>query len=136
MKKIILMLLICIATLSCNNNEPELTSPLGFWLLQRVDLNGINAVRTDFTMANYLDIKDDKTLSRCYDRGKWGLADHALTIDWDSPGGTDWTYKIIDQTQNTLTLQVELTESQYNYDFNEFSDDEIITITEFYKKTN
>jgi hypothetical protein len=143
MKKNLLFLTLCFAVLSCDTSsdmDPSTHSITGFWSRETVYLNGVNSIEyVDFLNngTNFLSIKNDKTFERAYDNGSWNLSCKTLVLDREEPSGLgDWTYEIIEHSDNNLTLEIKLTESQYCCGFDSFTDNEIITIREVYKRSN
>lgn len=135
------MILVLLTGLSCDRKDPIVTNPIiGMWERETVYLNGVNSAQyVDFlnNETNFLQIKPDKTFMRAYDNGVWNMSDKVLTLDRDEKTGMmDWHYKIVDRACNSLTLEMKLTEGQYCCDFDSFAKDEVITITEVYKRTN
>jgi hypothetical protein len=134
-----LILAICTVTLSCDSNpdlDIQADSVIGFWSRETVYLNGVNS---DFLSGHnsFLEIKKDKTFYRPYDIGTWHLLCNTLNLERAASSGMgNWTYKIIDHTKDYLTLEINPTEGQYCCGFDEFTDNEIITIKEVYKKVN
>jgi len=58
-----------------------------------------------------------------------------LTLDRDEPSGyQDWEYKIVAFSKDFLVLELKLVEGKYCCSFDEFADDEIITIKEVYRR--
>jgi hypothetical protein len=143
-KKQLTLLTLCLAAIiSCDTNShvtPSAESILGFWSIETVYLNGVNSIAyVDFLHngTNFLNIKKDKTFERAYDVGNWDLSDLTLTLDRKEPSGYgDWEYKIIEYSTNNLILEIKLPEGLYCCDFDSFTDNEIITIREVYKRSN
>ena len=141
--KNLLIIAMCISFLSCDNNTALTTQPdsiVGLWSREIVYLNGVNSNEyVDFLNngTNFLNLYKDKSFSRAYDNGTWRVLNDTLKLKRDLNSGMgDWTYKIIDHTKSSLTLETKLTEGQYCCGFDQFTDTEIITIKEVYKKGN
>lgn len=142
MKNLFFILMISVA-LSCDNDsdtEPQVNDMIGFWSRETVYLNEVNSNEyVDFLNdgTNFLDLREDKVFHRAYDIGTWNLSGYTLTLDRDeSSGFNDWEYKILTFSKDFLVLEVKLVEGKYCCGFDEFADDEIITIKEVYRKQN
>lgn len=142
MKNLFFILMISVA-LSCDNDsdtEPQVNDMIGFWSRETVYLNEVNSNEyVDFLNdgTNFLDLREDKVFHRAYDIGTWNLSGYTLTLDRDeSSGFNDWEYKILTFSKDFLVLEVKLVEGKYCCGFDEFADDEIITIREVYRKQN
>jgi hypothetical protein len=140
MKTYLKLLLPCLVLLSCDTSSDLKPSILGFWSRETVYLNGVNSVEyVDFLNngTNFLELKADETFARAYDLGRWNLSGHTLTLDRDAPlPQADWSYGVIRLWNDELVVEIKLTEGQYCCGFDEFDDDEIITIREVYKRLN
>lgn len=142
MKNLLGLLTFCLVALSCETSSdlvPGNKAIVGFWSRETVFLNGVNSLEyVDFLNGtNFLNIKNDNTFERAYDIGRWNLSYPTLMLDREGSSGiSDWTYEIIAYSENNLVLEIRLTEGQYCCGFDAFSDNEIITIREFYKKLN
>jgi hypothetical protein len=142
MKNLFFILAICLV-LSCDNEsdqQPNANDIIGFWSRETVYLNDVNSNEyVDFLNngTNFLDLKEDKIFYRAYDIGTWQLSGRTLTLDRDEPSGyEDWEYKILTFSEDFLMLEVKLVEGKYCCGFDEFADDDIITIRELYRKQN
>ncbi len=141
MRQPLCIVVICFAVLACDNSADINIRPdsiTGFWSREMVYLNGVNSVEyVDFLNGgtNFLEIKNDHTFSRAYDNGTWHLSNVVIKLE---RGGAslDWTYKIIEYSKENLILEIKLTEGQYCCGFDAFSENEIITIKEVYKKVD
>ena len=142
MKTPFFILAICLV-LSCDSesdHQPNANDVIGFWSRETVYLNEINSNEyVDFLNngTNFLDLKEDWVFHRAYDIGTWKLSGNTLTLDRDEPSGyEDWEYKILAFSEDFLMLEVKLVEAKYCCGFDEFADDEVITIREVYRKQN
>lgn len=107
----------------------------GTWRIEQVVLNETDGEEINDWISNStsLSIDDDKTYYRNYVVGKWSLNEKTLILD----SGTDlkefyWKYKILDLTDTSLIIQINLTERECCCDFEQFEEEEVLTITETY----
>jgi hypothetical protein len=126
--------------ISCDNTDVKVqeNSIVGFWHRETVYLNGINSAEY-FDLLNgtsFLSIKSDNTFDRPYDFGTWLRSDNTFTLKRSYSGIGEWEYTIIEETKTTLVIEMQLNESEYCCGFDEFDDNEIITIKEVYKRIN
>jgi hypothetical protein len=140
MKKQLGFLAFCLLAVSCDtSSDLTPTSIYGFWVIETVYLNGENSIKyVDYLNngGNHLNIKEDKTFGRNYDLGYWYFYDNTLILHRDeSSGFKDWTYKLIELSGDKLVLE-RLEESQHCCNFDSFTENEIITIREVYKRMN
>jgi hypothetical protein len=140
MKNLFFILVICVV-MSCDNDsddQPSAQDLIGFWSRETVYLNEVNSNEyVDFLNngTNFLDLKEDKIFHRAYDLGTWRLSGYTLTLDRDEPSGyQDWECKIVAFSKDFLVLELKLVEGKYCCSFDEFADDEIITIKEVYRR--
>ena len=106
-----------------------------FWNLEKVTINGSNSTEYNYSPANFLELGSDKTFSRAYESGEWNLSGRNLTLDRDeSFGMSDWSYQIISVSDDALVMEMQLIESQYRWDFESFTENEVLTIREVYNK--
>lgn len=141
MKKQLISFAVFLTAISCDTSQEQTTEIdliQGFWSRETVYLNGENSNKyVDFLNdgTNFLHIKQDKTFARAYDMGLWDLSHQTLTLDRnESTRMIDWTYIITELSNDKLILETKLTEGQYCCGFDAFTDNEIITITEVYKR--
>lgn len=127
--------------LSCDNEsdeQPNDNDIIGLWSRETVYLNEVNSSEyVDFLNngTNFLYLKEDKVFHRAYDIGIWRLSGRILTLDRNEPSGyEDWEYEILAFSEDFLMLEVKLVESKYCCSFDEFADDEIISIREVYRR--
>jgi len=132
------LLIACLVVLSCEEHKfvrPE--AIVGSWRSEAVYLNGVNSEQYFdwLNTGSVFIIKNDNTYARNYVWGNWRLSNEELRLEAnENMGMVDWNYKIIEQTKDQLTLELHLTESQYCCNFDSFTDTEIITIKEVYKR--
>jgi hypothetical protein len=140
----LLLIVICfISTVSCEQKESKLskvdtTLLTGGWNLEEVTFNSIDGTEINEWISNstVLHLDEDQTYYRNYVSGKWSLEDKKLILNpADDSKFYYWEYGIITLSKTKLEVRIELTESQYCCDFEQFEDDEIITITETYTKS-
>ncbi|MEJ1239704.1 hypothetical protein WBG78_16325 [Chryseolinea sp. T2] len=140
MRKQLAVLALLYAAMSCDKDSdatPTEDAMLGLWNREIVYLNGTNSdqIWDNLNGTNHLQFNRDKTFGRAYEIGHWVLSGKSLTLDRDeSTGGRDWIYDIIENSKDKLVLEIKLRESEYCCDFDAFSDTEIITIREVYRK--
>lgn len=128
----------CFLASSCENNDlnpyPRPEAIIGSWRSEAVYLN---EVKSDFFSRGSLlfFIKEDNSFNKLYLNGTWNLQGHTLRIERGAEWGLeDWVYQVVDYSDNMLTLELRLTEGQYCCDFDEFEENEIITIREVYSR--
>lgn len=138
--KLLLFTISLTSLFSCNQEEIEINQDLitGQWNLEQVTLNNINGTEINDWISNstILNIDDNKSYYRNYVSGEWSLIDDKLNLIPIQELQIDsWNYQILELTKKTLKIKVYLTESEYCCDFEQFVDDEILTIVETYIKS-
>lgn len=135
--KEILLITILIFTVACKSDDikPELLT--GGWNLEQVVIEGLgtNRVMDQDEVSVALFIDEDQSYYRNYITGVWSLNANSLVLDASPIFNNYWEYSILKLTKNVLELQIKLTEGQYMYDFEDFNDTEILTITESYARS-
>jgi hypothetical protein len=140
MRRLSILLAVCFGVLSCDEDNVTTVRPeaiIGSWRSETVYLNGVNSEQyVDWlNTGSVFIIKDDNTYARNYVWGNWRLCNEELKLEANADMGmADWKYKIIEHTEDRLTLELNLTESQYCCNFDSFTDAEVITIKEVYKR--
>jgi hypothetical protein len=137
MKKRFFVVAILFACFSCclGDPEPELNvdSLPGVWNLEEVTINGINSAEYNYSPSKFLALESDKTFSRAYESGSWNLKGKNLTLYHNKTFGmSDWSYQIISLSEDKLIVEMQLIESEYRWNFDSFSENEILTIREVY----
>lgn len=122
--------------ISCDKT-PLITSEnlVGNWRTESVSFNGVNSseLTTWLNNANFMGISSGGSYYRNYTTGTWSVDEDKFTLHpIPELGIQPWTYTIIDYSETSLTLSIELTEGEYCCDFEEFESDEILSITEKY----
>ena len=140
MKRIIgLFAIICLAVTSCDDTADihNTEALVGFWALETVYMNDVNsAAYIDFLNGgNYLHLKKDKTFTRVYDTGTWVACGNTLKLKRDERTGLgDWTYKILERSNDNLVIEIKRTLEQYCCGSKLFMANELITFKEVYNK--
>ena len=141
MKKIKLIISVFLVVLvsACNKADEVNFNELivGVWSSENVNINGIEG--TDINQWSgpsiALNIKEGSEFYRNYLEGDWTLDKSKLTL---SPNeniqSIEWNYEILELTESLLKLKIELTEGDYCCDFDQFDEDEVLTIIETYRK--
>ena len=124
---------------SCNKNDFEDYSELivGDWTTTNIEINGIDGdeILPNFGNSIFLSITEDTEYYRNYVSGSWVLNKSTLSLlPIEELQIDDWIYEILDLTENTLKLRIELTKGQYGWGFDQFDEDEILSIVETYSK--
>jgi len=140
MKKIKLLLFITLISIvfSCNKDDVTELNPdliTGEWRMEKVTLNGIDGTEfNDYISQAILYIGEDESYYRDYISGNWIMSEKTLSL---IPLYLDYgerNYEILELTEDTLQMKIELTESEYFVDLELFDSSEIITIIETYKR--
>jgi hypothetical protein len=125
-----------------NNEEIEINSSLitkGAWRLEQVTFNNINGTEINdwISSSTTLTIDDNNSFYRNYISGEWTINDDVLKLSSTQQGLqiNNWNYQILELTEKTLKLKIELTEGEYCCDFEQFEEHEILTIVETYNKS-
>lgn len=132
-----LLIIVLIFTVACKSDDikPELLT--GGWNLEQVVVEGSGTKKVldpeEASVALFID--EDQSYYRNYITGVWLLNDNNLVLDASPLLNNYWECSIIKLTKNVLELQIKLTEGQYMYDFEDFDDTEILTITESYARS-
>lgn len=100
-----------------------------------MNFNGLdgNLINDWISSGVILNINNNNTYYRNYITGAWSINKDILFLQPDS-NLIDffWEYKIVELTENSLEMRVNLSEGQYCCDFAEFTSDELLTINEKY----
>ncbi|MFY0605923.1 MAG: hypothetical protein JXR10_04355 [Cyclobacteriaceae bacterium] len=134
-----IVLLLTIGLSGCSDESTEITPELmiGGWNLDEVVINGLNGSEINDWISNSTALGLDSTLMyyRNYVTGNWSLEGDKLILDpADRLSGFYWEYEILTVTSKQLKMKIELTESQYCCDFEQFGDNELLTIVETYSR--
>jgi hypothetical protein len=140
MKHLKLSLISLLMVLGCDKKEDGIDMNINpeyliaTWRLEKVTLNDIDGADINdwINTSTILGIDSDKTYFRNYVHGTWTLDGNTLTLGLGD--NTDWDYRILELSNNSLTVEVTLTERRYCCDFSQFEDNEPITIIEKYFK--
>jgi len=140
MKKIKLIISIFLVVLisACNKADENFAELIvGAWSSEKVTINGIDGsdINNWSGPSIALGIKENNRFYRNFREGTWTLNESKLTLspNEDDPFN-DWNYEILELTESSLKLKIELTESKYCCDFDQFDENEILTIIETYSK--
>ncbi len=117
---------------SCSNSEDKLTNIIGSWKLTDVKVNN-KTQNNSLITAHFLNFPNEKDYKRTYVTGTWKLNNNIIELDAVSDS-YDWNLEIIEITSKILKVKMRLTEIEYGWDFNEFSKNEVLSITETYEK--
>ena len=124
---------------SCNKEENEINPNLitGAWILEQVSFNEIDGTEINDWVSNstILYIGDNNSYYRNYIGGEWSLNENKLILN---PGANlknfYWEYQILELTEKSLRVRIDLTEGQYCCNLEQFEEDELLMITENYVK--
>lgn len=136
-----LIIFLCILFFACNSEELasslsiEPNDILGDWNLSEVMINGVDGTEYNPSItSHFLRFEEDGTFYRTYVIGTWQLDGKTIhTVYEDNPY---WQMNIEHLTVDSLVLNLELTDSDYGYGFEEFATDEILNIKETYLQAN
>ncbi len=123
---------------SCSEETVEIQPDLllGGWNLEKVEIDDLDGTKiNDWVSSAALYFDKDQSYYRNYVGGEWTVSGDKLILD--PTEGLEQFYresKILLLSDNTLKVRMNLTESQYCCDFEQFGDDEILTITETYTR--
>lgn len=124
---------LCLFFSSCSNSTIEPEELLGSWNLTNVYING-----TDYSenhSSHILNFEMNGDYYRTYVTGTYNLDEKNLTLyPNDFIGIEDWEAKIVTLTDQQLVIKLQMTEQNYMAGFEEFADDEVLTIIERYVK--
>ena len=142
MKQFLLIILVSSLYLftSCNATEEDVstileveeTDILGIWNLSEVKLNGEVYDANSGITAHVLSIEENNEYYRTYVNGNWSLNEDQLQFVPSDEQLATWNSRIISVDETTLNIEVQLTESDYLWNFEEFDENEMITIQEKY----
>ncbi len=140
LKKIKFWLVGLVLIFSCEKNEGDIVDQnllIGNWRLQAVTFNEINGSEINDWISNStaFSIGNDGRYYRNYVQGKWIMNNRKLILN---PGKFSpnhyWEYEVLDLTKDVLKVRLFLTEGQYCCDFDQFEENEIISIMETYSR--
>lgn len=123
---------------SCIQNEEFVPSPdvlIGSWKSETIEIESLSSEGSVSWGTSFLYIGEDNSFFRNYMSGNWELSDNHLILN-NSFDIQPWTYKVIDFSKNTMTLQIQTTEGEFCCNFEEFESDEILLVTEKYVRTD
>jgi len=110
---------------------------IGVWQTESGIIKNASGVEVDNQIENNttLSLGEADAYYRNYIEGNWTLAANKITLMPDASFQQDsWDYQVLEFTETTLTLEVKLTEAAYCCNFPEFASNELLTITEVYKR--
>lgn len=138
------LLLLISALIACSEEEvTKAPKPFskeslsGFWTYKQVLLNGtdVEVLLPGFSVSNFLHLKNDDTYGKAYIIGDWKIKGEYLKLNEHySTSSEARYYKVIAVNENSLTLEIKLTKSEYRIGVPQFEEDEILTITEIFEK--
>lgn len=141
MKKLKLLTLAGLVLLfSCDKADNNVIDPYlitGTWRLEEVTFNQTDGTEINDWISNstILYIDENKFYYRNYVGGKWALNDKMLVLDTgETLPNFYWEYEVLELTADILEVRISLTEGQYCCDFDQFEENENLTITEKYVK--
>ena len=122
---------------SCTNDDDNQVFVNESWLLGSWDLINVkvNNVTDDASSCHILNFKNNGTYYRTYEHGNWKLNNNTIELD-AMRDNDDRHLEIIRLTPNTLMVRMELTVNQYRRNFDEHNENEVLTISETYKRNN
>ena len=125
--------------ISCDKEEVKNYTDLiiGNWTIQEVTFNNTNGTDINdwISASTVLNFEEDESYYRNYVNGNWFVDGNQLKlIPRQELQLTDWNYEILQLTENTLKVKIELTESEYCCDFESFESTDVLTIVESYKR--
>jgi len=119
---------------ACDDVVVEPNDLIGGWSLDYVSINGIDSedINSSIT-AHYLQFEADNSYYRTYVIGDYEVVNDNI-IRLLSDYGPIWEMEVVSLTANTLIVKMEMTEVEYNWNFNEFTSTEPLAIVEKYVK--
>lgn len=126
---------------SCVKEDNHVIDPnliTGSWRLELVTVNQIDGAEINDWISNstILRIDENNSYYRNYVTGEWAINDKMLVLNpgEDMPNFY-WEYEVLELLEDTLTMQIKLTEGQYCCDLDQFTEDEVLTFTEKYVRS-
>ena len=126
--------------LSCQKEEifvPQEHELLGSWRSQTVTVENQDGVDFDDPLGPFtiLGLDENGGFIRNYALGSWNLNGSLLTLIPENGGlNNPRAYRIIELTESTLVLELSTTEEAYSRDFEPYSSNETLTITEVFER--
>ncbi|MEX0719864.1 MAG: hypothetical protein WD059_04290 [Balneolaceae bacterium] len=125
---------------SCIQNEEFVPSPdvlVGSWESESIEIESLSGEGLMSEFTTYLFIGEDKSFYKNYMSGNWELSDNHLILNLNQFFDIQpRTYKVVDFSRNTMTLQIQTTEGEYCCNFEEFESNEMLLVTEKYVRTD
>lgn len=137
MKKLKLVLTGFVLLFACEKEDkaPDRGLITGTWRLEQVIFNETDGVEINDWISNstILNIDANGFYYRNYVGGEWIINNRTLILD---PGETMpefyWEYEVLALSKETLKVRISLTEGQYCCDFDQFEENDVLSITETY----
>lgn len=117
---------------SCEDNDVNPTEIIGVWYSEEIYVNG---ELKDDDPNTILSLEENDDYYRNYISGIWSLEqDRLKLIPTGDSNPKPGEHKVINVSDDVLTLEITLLEGEYPWNFKDIPDDEIVTVTEKYRK--
>lgn len=129
---IIFFISVAIISTSCQDDSSKPIDLIGLWESEEVY---VNEELQNVKLNIILSLESENTYYRNYESGTWSMKDGGLFLNSrEDLGLKPWRYKIISSSDTTLILETTITEKEYPWNFESIAEDELITVTEQYRK--
>ncbi|RDV15806.1 hypothetical protein DXT99_07310 [Pontibacter diazotrophicus] len=118
---------------SCKDDSVRPVDLTGDWQSEEIYVNG--KLQKDISKTTWLLLKKDNIYKNNYITGTWSLNERNLELTPNENLSLQpLQYEVTKLSNASLTLEITLTEREYNWDFEDIEADELITVTEKYSK--
>lgn len=132
-RNLIFCFVLSLSVTSCGNEFADLDPLLleGDWTNETAEING--KPLSDFGLSegagtNFLGLKNEEAFYYLdYNSGTWALEDGVITFS-----NNDRVYKIKAIGENAMTLEAEISENDFYYDIEEFEQDDLFKLTQYF----
>ncbi|GAB3526353.1 hypothetical protein GCM10027443_01380 [Pontibacter brevis] len=119
--------------ISCKDDAVRPADLTGDWQSEEIYVNG--QLQQDMSTSTWLLLKKDNLFQRNYVVGTWSFNKKYLELTPNEDSSLQpLQYEVTNFSDNSLTLEITLTEREYPKDFEGVEADELITVIEKYSK--
>ncbi len=125
--------------ISCSSSTEEIetltveeSDILGNYDLTEVRVN--NVIDPNVSTSHVLSIREGNEYYRTYVTGSWDLNLNQLVFTPTDEFLNPWNCTIISVDANTIELEMQITETDYLWNLEDYDEDEVVTINEIYTR--
>ena len=123
---------VVILNTSCQDDSSKPIDLIGLWESEEVYVNEeLQGVKLNIILK----LESENTYYRNYESGTWSMKGGGLFLSSrEDLGLKPWKYKIVSSSDTTLILETTIPEKEYPWNFEFIAEEELITVTEQYRK--